>query len=59
MRRPQLNTNGLRVRDRVRQWRRRMRDRAHLAELDDRMLADIGLTKADAEYLINKPFWRE
>jgi len=43
----------------VREWRRRTRDRAHLAELDDRMLKDIGLTRTDAEFLINKPFWRE
>jgi uncharacterized protein YjiS (DUF1127 family) len=43
----------------VREWRRRSRDRARLAELDDRMLKDIGLTRADAEFLINKPFWRE
>jgi len=43
----------------LREWRRRMRDRARLAELDDRTLQDIGLTRADAEFLINKPFWRE
>jgi uncharacterized protein YjiS (DUF1127 family) len=42
-----------------REWRRRARDRARLAELDDRMLHDIGLTRTDAEFLINKPFWRE
>jgi uncharacterized protein YjiS (DUF1127 family) len=30
-----------------------------LAELDERMLKDIGLTRVDAEFLINKPFWRE
>jgi uncharacterized protein YjiS (DUF1127 family) len=42
-----------------REWRRRARDRAQLAGLDDRMLRDIGLTRADAEFLINKPFWRE
>jgi uncharacterized protein YjiS (DUF1127 family) len=42
-----------------REWRRRARDRARLAELDDRMLQDIGLTRTDAEFLINKPFWRE
>jgi hypothetical protein len=29
------------------------------AELDDRTLKDIGLTRTDAEFLINKPFWRE
>ena len=43
----------------LREWRRRSRDRARLAELDDRMLKDIGLTRTDAEFLINKPFWRE
>jgi len=44
---------------RLTQWRQRTRDRARLAELDDRMLADIGITRAQAEFLINKPFWRE
>ncbi|MGA7867862.1 MAG: DUF1127 domain-containing protein [Stellaceae bacterium] len=43
----------------LRDWSRRSRDRAELAELDDRMLKDIGLTRADAEFLSNKPFWRE
>src|SRR6266851_4079757 len=37
----------------VREWRRRSRDRAELAALDDRTLADIGLTRGDAEFLIN------
>ncbi|HEY3910685.1 MAG TPA: DUF1127 domain-containing protein [Stellaceae bacterium] len=41
------------------EWRRRARDRAQLAALDDRMLADIGITRADAQYLSSKPFWRE
>jgi uncharacterized protein YjiS (DUF1127 family) len=43
----------------LREWRRRTRDRARLAELDERMLHDIGITRTDAEFLINKPFWRE
>lgn len=43
----------------VREWRRRVRERGELAALDERMLKDIGLTRADAEYLSNKPFWRE
>ena len=43
----------------LREWRRRIRGRAELAELDDRMLKDIGLTRTDAEFLSNKPFWRE
>lgn len=43
----------------LREWRRRARDRAELATLDPRTLADIGLTRCDAEFLINKPFWRK
>jgi len=27
--------------------------------LDDRMLEDIGITRAEAESLSRKPFWRE
>ena len=48
-----------RARTTLREWRRRARDRAELARLDNRMLRDIGLTRCDAEFLINKPFWRE
>jgi uncharacterized protein YjiS (DUF1127 family) len=40
-------------------WHRRARDRAQLLALDERMLADIGITRAEAEYLGNRPFWRE
>jgi uncharacterized protein YjiS (DUF1127 family) len=43
----------------LRQWRRRAHDRAELARLDDRMLRDIGINRADAEFLSDKPFWRE
>ena len=43
----------------VREWRRRNRGRAELATLDARMLADIGLTQSEAEFLANKPFWKE
>jgi uncharacterized protein YjiS (DUF1127 family) len=41
------------------EWRRRARDRARLAALDDRMLADIGITRAEAQFLGDKPVWRE
>jgi uncharacterized protein YjiS (DUF1127 family) len=41
------------------EWRRRVCDRSRLGELDERMLKDIGLTRSDAEFLMNKPFWRE
>jgi uncharacterized protein YjiS (DUF1127 family) len=45
--------------DTMSEWRRRARERAELASLDNRMLQDIGLTRGDAEFLANKPFWRE
>ena len=47
------------VRAALREWRRRTNGRLELARLDERMLRDIGLTSFDAEYEINKPFWRE
>jgi uncharacterized protein YjiS (DUF1127 family) len=43
----------------LRLWRERIRGRNDLARLDERMLADIGLTHADRDFLVNKPFWRE
>jgi uncharacterized protein YjiS (DUF1127 family) len=43
----------------LREWRRRARDRQQLASLSDVMLHDIGISRADALYLANKPFWKE
>ena len=43
----------------LRLWRERVRGRNDLARLDMRALADIGLTPADRDFLVNKPFWRE
>jgi uncharacterized protein YjiS (DUF1127 family) len=42
----------------LRAWRRRARERAALAALDDRLLDDIGLTRAQARTEVDKPFWR-
>jgi uncharacterized protein YjiS (DUF1127 family) len=39
-------------------WLDRSRQRRRLGELDDRMLRDIGLTRADAWVEAEKPFWR-
>jgi len=39
-------------------WRRRARERAELAEYSDRELRDIGLSRSDANFEVNKPFWR-
>ena len=47
------------VRAVLREWRQRKNGRLELARLDERMLRDIGLTRVDADWAINKPFWRE
>ena len=39
-------------------WHLRARSRAVLAELDDRLLADLGLNRADVMRECDKPFWR-
>ena len=43
----------------LRTWRRRIDERNRLSVLDERMLKDIGLTRTEAIYLSEKPFWRE
>ena len=39
-------------------WQTRASQRSHLAELDPRLLADMGLTRKQAEAEAAKPFWR-
>jgi uncharacterized protein YjiS (DUF1127 family) len=39
-------------------WQRRHRDRLHLMALDDRLLHDIGISLADVEREVSKPFWK-
>jgi uncharacterized protein YjiS (DUF1127 family) len=39
-------------------WSARARQRRHLAQLDDRMLRDIGKTREQALEESQKPFWR-
>ena len=39
-------------------WIERARQRRVLATLDDRLLADIGVTRTEAEFEGKKPFWR-
>ena len=38
-------------------WHERARQRRALMELDDRALADIGISRADAERECRNPFW--
>ena len=40
------------------QWRQRALDRHRLGTFDDRMLKDIGLSRADIDVEVTKPFWR-
>lgn len=39
--------------------RRNQRSRRQLAELSDHLLADIGLTEAQRQTEISKPFWND
>jgi uncharacterized protein YjiS (DUF1127 family) len=47
-----------RVAERVIDWQERARQRAMLARLDDHLLRDVGLTRAEALREYEKPFWR-
>lgn len=49
---------GRTIRAALREAWRRHRSRTHLATLSDRMLKDIGVTRAEAEFEANKPFWK-
>lgn len=42
----------------LRMWGQRLRQRHRLAQLDDRLLSDIGLGRGDVERESGKPFWR-
>ena len=39
-------------------WQERINGRHALLKLDDRMLRDIGISRADAAREADKPFWR-
>lgn len=39
-------------------WIERVRQRNALYELDDRMLRDIGISRADVSHEIDKSFWQ-
>lgn len=42
----------------VANWHARSKQRLALLSLDDRMLKDVGVTRAQAEAEAAKPFWR-
>lgn len=39
-------------------WERRARERRALAEMPERMLKDLGISRVDARREAEKPFWR-
>jgi|GEM_PF-2151638 len=39
-------------------WHQRSLDRHRLANLNDHLLRDVGLTRGDVEREIEKPFWQ-
>ena len=43
--------------DRALAWLDHTRQRRHLGELDDRLLRDIGVSRAEVEHEISRPFW--
>lgn len=43
----------------VARWGERIRGRHELAGLDDRQLADIGLSRVEVIAETSKPFWRD
>jgi uncharacterized protein YjiS (DUF1127 family) len=43
----------------IKHRRKHRRELAHLADLDDRMLADIGLTRTDLRDACSEPLWRD
>ena len=39
-------------------WQRRIENRQHLLQLDERLLRDIGISRYDAAKEAAKPFWK-
>lgn len=59
---PAVGTPGTilsRLADVVALWRRRSRERQQLAQMSARERADLGVTVAEVEVEVAKPFWRQ
>ena len=54
----QVRERPLRVTVTLENWAERRRQRRALLELNDHLLKDIGLGRAEAEFEARKPFWR-
>jgi len=56
---PSKTTWPLRLLSAITLWRRNAHTRRQLARLDDRQLADAGISVCDRDMELNKPFWRD
>lgn len=52
------STLSLRMFTSILQWQRRVVSRRQLARLDTRLLADAGISEAQRQIELSKPFWR-
>ena len=52
-----LDRGLLRALDLVFEWRARAVERDVMRSLDDRMLRDVGISRADLERELQRPFW--
>ncbi len=48
-----------RVRETLRLWRKRIREREELSRMRDVELQDMGISRTNAMMEVSKPFWRE
>lgn len=44
--------------DQIGSWLDRSRQRRHLSQLDDRLLRDIGVSRAEVEHEVSRRFWQ-
>ena len=54
---PTASRQGPSLRKRIAAWYRVSKDRRRLLALDDRLLADMGLTREQAAWEASRPFW--
>ncbi|MUT70718.1 DUF1127 domain-containing protein [Stutzerimonas frequens] len=50
--------NWLQLLQLLQRWQRNYRTRQQLAQLDDRQLADVGISHSERSVELDKPFWR-